>query len=148
MFSTNPCRQLRWGADGDTCFAMLRALCGMPNVDSAIQESCQSSLRGKHRTCSCHIMWYNVMCNCMRVYIYIIILYYIILWHIILYYIKLYYYIYIIMCVCACCLLTCGRTTKERERESPDLRRIMDWSHAQNDTALGPRNSMVSSRKT
>ena len=118
MFSTNPCRQLRWGADGDTCFAMLRALCGMPNVDSAIQESCQSSLRGKHRTCSCHIMWYNVMCNCMRVYTYIIILYYIILWHIILYYIKLYYYIYIIMCVCACCLLTCGRTTKERERVS------------------------------
>ena len=116
MFSTNPCRQLRWGADGDTCFAMLRALCGMPNVDSAIQESCQSSLRGKHRTCSCHIMWYNVMCNCMRVYIYYyIILYYIILWHIILDYIKLYYYIYNNVCVCACCLLTCGRTTKERE---------------------------------
>lgn len=31
-------KQKGWGADGDTCFAMLRALCGMPNVDSAIQE--------------------------------------------------------------------------------------------------------------
>lgn len=40
------------------------------------------------------------------------------------------------------------RSDDQRERESPDLRRIMDWSHAQNDTALGPRNSMVSSRKT
>ena len=52
------------------------------------------------------------------------------------------------MCVCVRMLFAYMRSDDQRERESPDLRRIMDWSHAQNDTALGPRNSMVSSRKT
>ncbi len=43
-------QQLRWDATPDTCFAILRALCGMPNVDLAVKDSCHE-IRGNMVAC-------------------------------------------------------------------------------------------------
>lgn len=48
--------KLRWDATPDTCFAFLRALCGMPTVDLAVKDSCHE-IRGNMVACfDCPIM--------------------------------------------------------------------------------------------